>query len=294
MSTIENSTTTFYELMINNNNINHHNQSSLQDAVAFDASPAASHATTRPSGGHARTAEATSAVSRSVPAQRPFGRLPPCAKVETSSSSDGLNVLYHVIITLVQLWFSVRRKKATMVAAPFVGRVRGRRRDLGPALRAAAARRRCARNAASRRGRNRAHVPQPALLPTPPAPAETSAEDACQYSPPPLLPTPPAPLQSRAELKAQRVPSYKRLAGREADQRRGCDAIREEALQRGTVDGQTAGVTPHSRGLTTKKTTVVKAALAGVSVRAYVLDTCVLDTCGRNPRRPLARSLTCY
>ncbi|CAM9441471.1 unnamed protein product [Lampetra planeri] len=108
MSTIENSTTTFYELMINNNN--HHNQSSLQDAVAFDASPAASHATTRPSGGHARTAEATSAVSRSVPAQRPFGRLPPCAKVETSSS-DGLNVLYHVIITLVQLWFSVRRKR---------------------------------------------------------------------------------------------------------------------------------------------------------------------------------------
>ncbi|CAM9353778.1 unnamed protein product [Lampetra fluviatilis] len=117
MSTIENSTTTFYELMLMINNNNHHNQSSLQDAVAFDASPAASHATTRPSGGHARTAEATSAVSRSVPAQRPFGRLPPCAKVETSSS-DGLNVLYHVIITLVQLWFSVRRKGQRSQARP--------------------------------------------------------------------------------------------------------------------------------------------------------------------------------
>ncbi|XP_061431021.1 uncharacterized protein LOC133357207 [Lethenteron reissneri] len=210
MSTIENSTTTFYELMINNNN-NHHNQSSLQnsseDAVAFDVSPAAWHARTRPSGGHARTAEATLAVSRSVPAQRPFGRLPPCAKVETSYSDGGLNVLYHVVITLVQLWFSVRRKKATMVAAPIVGRVRGHRRDLGPALRAAAARIRRARNAAIRRGRNRAHVPQPALLPTPPAPAETSAEDACQHSPSPLPPTPPVPVEMQAPEPTQLSPS---------------------------------------------------------------------------------------
>nr|XP_032833615.1 atherin-like [Petromyzon marinus] len=214
MSAIDNATTTFYEMINNNNNSNH--QSSLrdgEDAVAFDASsPATSHAAwgrepIRPRGGRARRIEddaartnETSAVYN-VQAQRPFGRLPLWAKVKTS---DRLNVLCQVVITLVQLWFSVRRKKPTMLVAPIVGRVRGHRQALAPALRAAAARRRRARNAASKRGRNQAHVPQPPLLPTPPAPAETSAEDPCQLSPP--MPTLPVPAETSAEDPCQLSP----------------------------------------------------------------------------------------
>ncbi|CAN0296711.1 unnamed protein product [Lampetra fluviatilis] len=153
MSAVENSTTTFYELMINNNhhhlminnnhNNNHHHRESLQngeDAVAFDASPAASHAA----------------------------------------------------------W----RRAPTRL----LGRVRGHRRALGPNRRAAAARKkRRARNAASRRGHNRAHVPQPALLPTPPAPAKTSDHDDGQWIPPPLPPTYPAPRMAaaRREIRAR-------------------------------------------------------------------------------------------